>query len=61
MVSTTIREFAEVIGIPVDRLLIQLSDAGLQGREPDSPISDADKTALLGHLRRAHGKKEQDD
>lgn len=61
MASTTVREFADVIGIPVDRLLIQLSDAGLQGREPDSPMSDADKTALLGHLRRAHGEKEQDD
>lgn len=61
MASTTIREFADVIGIPVDHLLIQLSDAGLQGREPDSPISDEDKTALLGHLRRAHGEKEQDD
>ncbi len=61
MADTTVREFAEVIGIPVDRLLTQLSDAGLQDREPDSPMSDADKSALLGHLRQAHGQKESDD
>ncbi|MCO6440638.1 MAG: translation initiation factor IF-2 [Nitrococcus mobilis] len=61
MADTTVREFAEVIGIPVDRLLAQLSDAGLQDREPDSPMSDADKSALLGHLRQAHGQKEPDD
>ncbi|MDN5848541.1 MAG: translation initiation factor IF-2 [Nitrococcus sp.] len=59
MASTTVRQFADVIGIPVDHLLIQLSDAGLQDIEPDSPISDADKTLLLGHLRRA--QTEQDD
>ncbi|MDN5871215.1 MAG: translation initiation factor IF-2 [Nitrococcus sp.] len=59
MARTTVRQFADVIGIPVDRLLIQLSDAGLQDIEPDSPMSDADKTLLLGHLRGA--QKEQDD
>ncbi|MGD8709716.1 MAG: translation initiation factor IF-2 [Ectothiorhodospiraceae bacterium] len=60
MANTTVREFAEAVGIPVDRLLDQLNDAGLQGREPDSPISDDDKSALLGHLRKAHGKRDDD-
>ena len=58
MASVTVREFAEEVGIPVDRLLVQLRDAGLEERQADSPMSDSDKSALLTHLRRAHGKGE---
>jgi len=61
MSQTTVREFAEAVGIPVERLLGQLNEAGLEGREPDSAMSDEDKSALLGHLRKAHGRKEDED
>ncbi|WP_435103959.1 translation initiation factor IF-2 [Arhodomonas sp. AD133] len=52
MANTTVREFAEAVGIPVDRLLAQLNEAGLEGRGAESTLSHDDKSALLGHLRR---------
>ncbi|PWG63568.1 translation initiation factor IF-2 [Sediminicurvatus halobius] len=60
MSQTTVREFAEAVGIPVERLLGQLNEAGLEGREPDSAMSDEDKSALLGHLRKTHGRKDEE-
>ncbi|MBA1148557.1 translation initiation factor IF-2 [Ectothiorhodospiraceae bacterium WFHF3C12] len=56
MSNVTVREFAETVGIPVDRLLNQLSEAGLELQGPDATMSDEDKSALLGHLRKSQGK-----
>jgi len=61
MSNVTIREFAETVGIPVDRLLSQLSEAGLQVEGPDSTMSDDDKSALLGHLRKTHGESAESE
>ena len=56
MPEVTVREYADVIGITVERLQEQLEEAGLSGREADDQLSDAEKAELLGHLRRKRGK-----
>ncbi|MFP5506523.1 MAG: translation initiation factor IF-2 [Gammaproteobacteria bacterium] len=58
MSEVTVRQFAEVVGIPVDRLLAQLGDAGLRKSNADETISDEEKLELLTFLRKSHGKQE---
>ncbi len=57
MAEVTVRELAESVGIPVDRLLVQLGESGLPHSDADQPINDQDKAHLLDHLRRIHGKE----
>lgn len=54
--SQTVKQLAEQVRTPVDRLLEQLKDAGVRASGPDSIISDEDKLRLLTHLRKSHGK-----
>ena len=56
MAETTVRELADVVGIPVNRLLAQLGESGLPHTEADERINDQEKTQLFTHLRRLHGK-----
>ena len=58
MAETTVRDLAEVFGIPVDRLLGRMTESGLPHDQADQHINDADKEQLLSHLRRLHGKGE---
>ncbi|MEM1092309.1 MAG: translation initiation factor IF-2 [Pseudomonadota bacterium] len=60
MSDVTVRQLAEVVGIPIDRMMEQLSEASLSISDPDSTISNADKMQLLTHLRKSHGKAERD-
>jgi translation initiation factor IF-2 len=57
MADVTVKQLAEVVGIPVDRLIVQMSEAGLPITDADQTISDKDKMELLTHLRNAHGKE----
>ena len=57
MPEVTVKQYAEVIQIPVERLLEQLQEAGLSAKSADDRISDNEKTELLGYLRRKHGKE----
>ena len=59
MAQVTVRQLADDVGTPVDRLLVQLGEAGLPHRGADEPINDGDKALLLTHLRRLHGKDEE--
>ena len=59
MTEVTVRQLAEVVGIPVERLLVRLGEAGLSQRRADEHINDADKAQLLSHLRNLHGKGER--
>ena len=59
MPEVTVKQYAEVIQIPVERLLEQLQEAGLSAKSEDDRISDNEKTELLGYLRRKHGKDNQ--
>ena len=57
MAEVTVTQFAEVLKVPVDRLLVQLDQAGIQVSGPDARISDEAKLELLTHLRRSHGQE----
>ena len=56
MAETTVRELADVVGIPVNRLLAHLGESGLHHTEADHRINDQEKAQLFTHLRRLHGK-----
>ncbi len=58
MSDKTVRQLAEVVKIPLDRLLEQLKEAGLSASAPDDVIHDDEKMKLLAHLRKRHGKGE---
>ena len=58
MSDVTITQFADVLKIPVEKLLTQLDEAGITVRGADDVISDDAKRELLTHLRRAHGHDE---
>ena len=55
MADVTVAQFAEVLKIPVDKLLVQLDQAGIKVSGPGDKISDDSKMLLLTHLRRSHG------
>ena len=58
MSDVTVTEFAVVLKIPVDRLLVQLNEAGIKASSAEDTISDDSKLELLTHLRRSHGRKD---
>ena len=58
MADVTVTQFAEVLKVPVDKLLTQLEEAGIKVGGPDAVISEDAKLELLTHLRKAHGKEE---
>jgi translation initiation factor IF-2 len=58
MAEVTVKQFADVVGVSLERLLAQLGEAGLSEKQSDDIISDDEKSQLLTHLRRAHGKDE---
>jgi translation initiation factor IF-2 len=57
MTEVTVKQFAEVVGVPTDRLLTQLGEAGLDISDENATISDSEKTRLLEFLRQSHGKR----
>ncbi|MBW3567833.1 MAG: translation initiation factor IF-2 associated domain-containing protein, partial [Proteobacteria bacterium] len=57
MAEVTVKQFADALGVPVDRLLTQLGDAGLKVSSAEESINDEQKLQLLTHLRRSHGKE----
>jgi translation initiation factor IF-2 len=59
MAEVTVKELAESVGTPVDRLLAQMKEAGLpQAKETDN-VSDDEKQTLLAHLKRSHGEADE--
>jgi len=61
MAEVTVSQFAEVLKVPVDRLLVQLDQAGIKVSGPSDRISDDAKLELLTHLRRSHGSEDDGD
>ena len=59
MAEVTVAQFAEVLKVPVDRLLVQLDQAGITVGGAEAVISDEAKLELLTHLRRSHGSGER--
>ncbi|MFO7592671.1 MAG: translation initiation factor IF-2 [Pseudomonadota bacterium] len=60
MSEVTVTQFAETIGVPVDRLLSQLQDAGIGSKAADEIIGDDDKVKLLDYLRQKHGTEKSE-
>jgi translation initiation factor IF-2 len=58
MSNQTVEQLAKVVKIPLDRLLIQLKEAGLSVNHPNDIIDDNEKNKLLAHLRKRHGKED---
>ncbi|MYF71643.1 MAG: translation initiation factor IF-2 [Proteobacteria bacterium] len=58
MADVTVTQFAQVLRVPVERLLSQLDEAGIDVAGAEDTISDDAKLELLTHLRRAHGRKD---
>ncbi len=56
MADVTVAQFAEVLKVPVDRLLQQLDQAGIRVDGAEDMISEDAKHELLTHLRRSHGR-----
>lgn len=61
MTEVTVKQLAEVVGTPVERLLEQLADAGMPFNNADETITDKEKMRLLDHLRHSHGKHSRSD
>jgi len=58
MSEVTVAEFAETLKVPVDRLMVQLGEAGIDVSGASDVISEDAKLELLTHLRRSHGKRD---
>ena len=58
MADVTVRELAETVGAPVDRLLKQMQDAGLPHTGDRDAVSEEEKQELLAYLKRSHGEAE---
>jgi len=56
MADVTVKQFAEVVGISIEKLLEQFKEAGIKISDADSMVSDAEKMELLTFLRTKHGK-----
>ena len=57
MAEVTVNELAKTVGASVDRLLLQMKEAGLSHSSADASVSDEEKQVLLGYLKSLHGDK----
>ncbi|MGO1657147.1 MAG: translation initiation factor IF-2 [Marinobacter sp.] len=55
MAEVTVKQLAEDVGAPVDRLLKQIVEAGLKARSETDSVTSDEKQQLLTYLRKAHG------
>lgn len=55
MAEVTVKQLASVVGVPVERLLQQMKDAGLSHGGADDSVSDDERQTLLAHLKKSHG------
>jgi len=51
MSGVSVKQLADLVGTPVEKLLEQLSDAGLNMSSADDAVTDEEKMQLLNHLR----------
>ncbi|WP_172151717.1 MULTISPECIES: translation initiation factor IF-2 [Pseudomonas] len=57
MSQVTVKELAQVVDTPVERLLQQMREAGLPHSSAEQVVTDNEKQALLAHLKSSHGVK----
>ncbi|NPA72567.1 MAG: GTP-binding protein, partial [Gammaproteobacteria bacterium] len=56
MSEVSIKEFSKTLNLTEDKLISQLSEAGIKGKKSGGSISDDEKVKLLGHLKSLHGE-----
>jgi len=56
MAEVTVSELAKTVGASVDRLLMQMKEAGLNHSSADANVSDEEKQTLLAYLKGLHGE-----
>ena len=56
MAEVTVSELAKSVGASVDRLLMQMKEAGLNHNSADATVSDEEKQTLLAYLKGLHGE-----
>ena len=56
MAEVTVAQFADVLKVPVEKLITQLDEAGIKVNGSEDTISEDAKLELLTHLRRSHGQ-----
>jgi len=57
MSEVTVKQLADTVGTPVDRLLKQMQEAGLSQERDDELVSDEEKQTLLSFLKASHGDR----
>jgi len=58
MAEESVGQLAETVGTPVERLLLQMEEAGLPQRVSDDVILEDEKEILLAFLKKSHGEDE---
>lgn len=57
MADVTVKQLAQVVGIPVERLLTQLQEAGLSFNNENQVVNEEQKLTILNHWKvNSHGK-----
>ncbi|MFL1405706.1 translation initiation factor IF-2 [Marinobacter sp. M1N3S26] len=56
MAEVTVKQLADDVGAPVDRLLRQIVEAGLEARSENDSVTSDEKQQLLTYLRKNHGE-----
>ena len=58
MADVTVKQLADDVGAPVDRLLRQMVEAGLKARSENDSVTSDEKQQLLAFLRKNHGESD---
>ncbi|MDX1799604.1 MAG: translation initiation factor IF-2 [Marinobacter sp.] len=58
MAEVTVKQLADDVGAPVDRLLRQMVEAGLKARSENDSVTSDEKQQLLAFLRKNHGESD---
>ncbi len=59
MSNVTVEQLAGVVGVPVERLMEQLKEAGIKVKKADAVLTEEERVGLLVFLRNRHGKEEE--
>ena len=59
MAKVTVKQLAETVKVPVDRLLKQMQEAGLSHSADDDVVAEEEKQQLLAHLQKFRGDSQE--
>lgn len=59
MAEVTVKQLAESVGAPPERLLKQMEEAGLPQRGLEDAVTEEQKQTLLTYLKTAHGQADE--